>query len=76
MTAAAIRRLGAAPWLMRADDYRAGLAASTEPLKGPSAQSPWDSRLAELMQASGRAVGEERLLPALLADLANRPGLL
>jgi len=91
MTAAAIRRLGAAPWLMGADDYNAALAAGGdsppparraagspggyEPLKGPVAPSPWDRRLAELMQASGRAVPEERMLPALLADLAeHRPG--
>jgi uncharacterized protein (TIGR02679 family) len=78
MTAAAIRRLGAAPWLMGADDYRAALAAasgSSEPLRGPSAPSPWDSRLAELMQGSGRAVAEERQLPVLLAELADRSGL-
>ncbi len=74
-TTAAIRRLGAAPWLMGADDYRAGLAASSEPLRGPAAKSPWDSRLAGLMRASGRAVTEEELLPALLAQLADRPGL-
>ena len=75
MTAAAIRRLGAAPWLMGADDYRAALAASSEPLKGPAAESPWDRRLAELMQASGRAVTEERQLATLLAGLADRSGL-
>jgi hypothetical protein len=28
-----------------------------------------------MMQTSGRAVTEDRLLNALLADLANRPGL-
>ena len=72
-TAAAIRRLDAAPWRMGADDYRGALAASSEPLRGPAADSPWDPRLAELMQASGRAVTEERQLPMLLADLANRP---
>ena len=71
MTATAIRRLGAAPWLMGADDYKVALAAgSAEPLTGPEAASPWDSRLAELMHASGRAVMEERLLAMLLADLA------
>jgi uncharacterized protein (TIGR02679 family) len=75
MTAAAIRRLGAAPWLMGADDYRAALGVSSEPLKGPTADSPWDRRLAELMQASGRAVTEEWQLTMLLADLANRPRL-
>jgi uncharacterized protein (TIGR02679 family) len=74
-TAVAIRRLGAAPWLMGADDYRAALPGSTEPLKGPRAESPWDSRLADLMQASGRAVTEQRQLTALLAELSTRPGL-
>jgi uncharacterized protein (TIGR02679 family) len=74
-TAAAIRRLGAAPWLMGADDYRAALVQNAEPLKGPAAESPWDTRLAALMQANGRAVTEERQLTALMADLANRPGL-
>jgi uncharacterized protein (TIGR02679 family) len=75
MTAAAIRRLGAEPWSMGADDYRGALSASSEPLKGPSAQSPWDRRLAELMQASGRAVTEERQLTMLLAELSGRSGL-
>jgi len=75
MTARAVRRLGAKPWLMGADDYRAALTASCEPLQGPPAPSPWDTQLSELMQASGRAVTEERQLTALLADLANRPGL-
>ena len=74
MTAAAIRRLGAAPWLMGADDYRGALGISSEPLKGPAAESPWDRRLAELMHATGRAVTEERQLTALLAGLADRPG--
>jgi uncharacterized protein (TIGR02679 family) len=74
MTAAAIRRLGATAWLMGADDYRGALAVSSEPLKGPAAESPWDRRLADLMQASGRAVTEERQLAALLAELADRSG--
>ncbi len=74
-TAAAIRRLGAAPWLMGADDYRAALPPNGEPLKGPAADSPWEPRLAALMQASGRAATEERQLPALLAELAGGPGL-
>jgi uncharacterized protein (TIGR02679 family) len=70
-TAVAIRQLRAEPWLMSAGDYQAALAAgSADPLKGWPAASPWDTRLAELMQASGRAVSEERLLPQLLAGLA------
>ena len=76
MTAAAIRRVGASPWRMGAADYQAARAAGgAEPLRGPEAASPWDNRLAELMHASGRAVMEERLLPALLADLAPPPGM-
>jgi uncharacterized protein (TIGR02679 family) len=74
MTAAAVRRLDAAAWLMGADDYRGVLAASSEVLKGPAADSPWDRRLADLMQASGRAVSEERQLAGLLAELADRSG--
>jgi uncharacterized protein (TIGR02679 family) len=107
MTAAAIRRLGAAPWLMGADDYRTALAAGSAaarradasepegrgapqasgrygrragsasgygPLRGRAVESPWDPRLAALMEASGRAVAEERLLPVLLAELADRTG--
>jgi uncharacterized protein (TIGR02679 family) len=74
MTEAAIRRLGATPWLMSADDYRAALPASSDSLKGPRASSSWDTRLAELMQASGRAVTEERQLTALLTEIADRAG--
>jgi uncharacterized protein (TIGR02679 family) len=75
ITAAAVRRLNAAPWLMGAADYQAALQASSEPLKGQPAASPWDQRLAELMQSSGRAVTEENHLAALLADLVSGPGL-
>jgi uncharacterized protein (TIGR02679 family) len=74
MTAAAIRRLGATPWLMGADDYRAALPASSESLRGPRAASPWDTRLADLMQATGRAVTEERQLTALLTEISGRAG--
>lgn len=69
---AAIARFGAAPWLMSADDYKAHVGAGCEPLRGTAAESPWDPRLAGLMTARGRAVTEDRQLPALLADLASR----
>jgi uncharacterized protein (TIGR02679 family) len=72
MTASAVRRLGAAPWLMSAADYKVALAAGeTEPLRGPAAESPWDGELAEAMRSAGRAVPEERLLPVLLGALAG-----
>lgn len=71
-TTAAMRQLRAEPWLMGAGDYQVGLAAGgSEPLRGPAAASQWDTRLAELMHSSGRAVSEERLLPALLAGLST-----
>ena len=67
---AAIERYGAVPWRMGAGDYLAAAAAGeSETLKGPSAASPWDARLAAEMRASGRAVMEERLIPLLLRDL-------
>jgi len=70
-TAVAMRRLRAEPWLMGEGDYRAGLAAGgSGSLRGPESPSPWDTRVAELMRRSGRAVSEEQLLPELLAALS------
>ncbi|MGP3935375.1 TIGR02679 family protein [Nonomuraea sp. KM88] len=67
----AISRHAAAPWRMSAADYAAGLAESeSTPLLGPTAPSPWDAELAPLMAGRGRTVMEERLIPALLSDLA------
>jgi uncharacterized protein (TIGR02679 family) len=69
-TTVAMRRLRAEPWLMGAADYRAALAGGgSGPLTGVQAPSPWDTRLAELMHRSGRAVGEDRMAPQLLAGL-------
>jgi uncharacterized protein (TIGR02679 family) len=70
-TAAAVARYRARPWRMSADDFCAALAeGDSEPLKGTPAESPWDLELAAQMRSSGRAVMEERLIPALLSDLA------
>jgi uncharacterized protein (TIGR02679 family) len=68
--ATAIRRLGARPWRLTASDYQTALACGSEPLRGRAEPSPWDPRLAEMMQRSGRMVGEQRVLSALLSDLA------
>lgn len=76
-TGNAIRRYGAEPWRMSADDYRNGLDAAdaeTEPLRGAPTDSPWEPALAPLMASTGRAVMEERLIPVLLADLADATG--
>jgi uncharacterized protein (TIGR02679 family) len=70
-TAAAVARYRARPWRMSADDYCAALAeGDSEPLKGTRAESPWDPELATQMRSTGCAVMEERLIPALLSDLA------
>ncbi len=72
ITADAVARHGAQPWRMTAADYTAALGeGESTPLAGPPAASPWDSGLALAMEASGSAVMEERLLPALLSDLSR-----
>src|SRR5260370_41088240 len=53
----------------------ASSASGYEPLRGPAGPSPWDSRLAEPMEASGRAGTGGRPLPVLLAERADPPGL-
>jgi uncharacterized protein (TIGR02679 family) len=69
MTAAALNRYpNARPWRMSADDYRSA-AGSGQPLRGTPAATPWDERLEIEMNAVGRSVMEERLLPNLLEDL-------
>lgn len=70
-TATAITRYSASPWRMTTADYLAAVeTGDSEPLKGPAAPSPWDPDLAAAMTAGGRAIMEERLIPALLEDLA------
>ncbi|MFG1874061.1 TIGR02679 family protein [Sphaerisporangium sp. NPDC049003] len=70
IVAAAVRD-GATPWRMGAADYTAGLAlGESTPLIGGPSDSPWDPALAEAMAAEGRAVMEERLIPALCGDLS------
>lgn len=70
--AAAISRYAARPWRMSAADYDAALALGpTARVRGFAADSPWDPRLAGRITETGRAVMEERLVPLLLADLAQ-----
>lgn len=72
ITADAVARHGARPWRMSAADYTAALGeGQSTPLVGSPAASPWDLELARAMEASGSAVMEERLLPALLSDLTG-----
>ncbi len=71
MTQTALGRLGAEPWRMGVDDYRAGLARAGERLKGTPRETAWEPSLAAAMAASGLAVMEEQLVPTLLADLSG-----
>ncbi|MCF6475298.1 TIGR02679 family protein [Nonomuraea sp. MG754425] len=63
---------GAIPWRMGVADYSAGLElGESTPLTGTPSASLWDEALADAMATAGRAVMEERLIPALLADLTR-----
>jgi uncharacterized protein (TIGR02679 family) len=69
---AAITSHRAKPWRMTAADYRQALqTGESTPLTGSPAVSPWDPELAVLLAERGRAVMEERLIAALMADLAQ-----
>jgi uncharacterized protein (TIGR02679 family) len=86
IASAVIRRHGARPWRMTADDYLAGVRADADHVRlgGTPQPTPWDPELAEAMASAGRAVYEETVADALIADLAypgkpaqdgdNRPG--
>jgi hypothetical protein len=67
-------RHGARPWRMTAADYAAGVRADADyvALSGPSQPTPWDPALAEAMSATGRAVYEEAVTDALIADLSSK----
>jgi uncharacterized protein (TIGR02679 family) len=72
IAASVISRHGARPWRMRAADYASGVRADADyvALSGPPQPTPWDPALAEAMTAAGRAVYEETVADALIADLA------
>ncbi len=63
----------ARPWRMGAADYRAGLRAGADHVRltGPPQPTPWDPGLATAMAAAGRAVYEESVADALIADLSG-----
>jgi hypothetical protein len=58
---------------MSATDYAAGVRADADyvALSGPPQPTPWDPALAETMLSTGRAVYEETVAAALIADLAS-----
>ncbi|MDP3844492.1 MAG: TIGR02679 family protein [Oxalobacteraceae bacterium] len=68
-----MRRCNAQPWRYRAHDYLAAVTAADEyrrPLGADRCDAGWDAELAAAMQAGGRAIDEEVVADALLADLA------
>lgn len=70
-----IERLGARPWRMGAADYAAAAARGRRLEAGrelAARHSPWDPELAAQMEQRGRAVHEELVADALLADLDDR----
>jgi hypothetical protein len=74
MAAAALDRYpNAAPCRMTAADYVPGAGTGPDLIGAPAVTS-WDPPLQEEMRKAGRAVMEERLLDALLADLRNAGG--
>jgi uncharacterized protein (TIGR02679 family) len=73
IAASVMSRHGARPWRMSAADYAAGARAEGDyvPLSGTPQPTPWDPALAAAMTAAGRAVYEEAVADALIADLAG-----
>jgi uncharacterized protein (TIGR02679 family) len=70
LTGAALARYPeAVPWRMSSVDYRAA-GPTGLPLTGAAAVTAWDPSLAGAMTDAGRSVMEERLIGALLEDLA------
>lgn len=67
--------LGAEPWHMSADDYRAALAAADRegavlPTDATApGETPWDPELQRVFDRERRVVHQERLLPVLMAEI-------
>ena len=65
---------GVVPWSMTAADYTEALAATERTgvdlreVTGPVPPTPWDPDLQRAMERAGRAVDEERVMDALLAE--------
>jgi uncharacterized protein (TIGR02679 family) len=70
---------GVVPWRMTAADYTEAVAAAEQAgvelreVTGPVPSTPWDPDLQRAMERAARAVDEERVMDALLAEHAG-PG--
>ncbi len=73
IAASVMSRHGAVPWRMSASDYLAGVRTDGEhvTLSGAARPTPWDEQLAKAMAEMNRAVYEEAVTGALLADLQS-----
>lgn len=67
-------KTGAHPWRMTAADFRDGVRGAEGPEPGRVTEAPWDRELAQAILASGKALPQERVAEALLADLAPHAG--
>jgi uncharacterized protein (TIGR02679 family) len=69
-----MRRHGAGPWRMTAADYLAGVRADDEHVRltGTPQPTPWDPELGQVMATTGRALYEESVADALIADLSRQ----
>jgi uncharacterized protein (TIGR02679 family) len=72
IASAVMSQHGARPWRMGAADYLTGVRADAEHVRltGTPQPTPWDPELAQVMAATGRAVYEESVADALIADLS------
>lgn len=64
-------RFGALPWRLEAGAYRSAAATGGPRLRGSPVTATWDPALTHAMLELGVKVEEERVLDALLADLAE-----
>jgi uncharacterized protein (TIGR02679 family) len=71
IASAVIRRHGAKPWRMNADDYLAGIRIHAEHvlLSGAPQPTPWDPGLSTAMVGEGRVLFEESVAADLIGDL-------
>jgi uncharacterized protein (TIGR02679 family) len=76
IASAVMRRHGARPWRMNADDYLAGVRVHAEHvlLSGAPQPTPWDPELSKAMVATGRVLFEESVADDLIGDLSQQHG--
>lgn len=69
----AMKRYGALPWRMSADDYLAAVRPTGLRLADRPVVAQWDGALSDAMLRYRKAVHEEQIASLLLSDLDERP---